>query len=451
FNQLDAYNAPEGKLYWDATNNRPAANNPWLNPFAPHPYSVFDDLNHTTAATQYWVSRALEFWLKEYKIDGYRFDLAKGFTQTPSNDVTVENYDQSRVDNLLRYYDSIIPKFPGTYMILEFLGNFRSEEQEYVRRGFMVWGKNTDAYNQSTMGYASNSDFSKVVYKSGQEQLSIPAEVGYMESHDEERLMYKNLQYGNSANGYDVKNLPTALEREAAAAALFFTVPGPKMLWQFGERGYDLSINSNGGRTNAKPPHWEYMADPNRLKLFDAYSKLINLRISNPAVFNNNAFTYDFYDNGGLFKRFQIGDPVAGGMQVTVIANFDVIAQTRIVTFQTTGDWFNYLSNGNGGGISGATGNTFNLAAADQTITLQPGEYHVYLYQPFNVYTFIGNGNWSNATNWMYNSIPPTPLPAGAEILINAQSGGACILDTPLILGPGNKFTIVAGKVLRLP
>ncbi|MEO6548262.1 MAG: alpha-amylase family glycosyl hydrolase, partial [Ferruginibacter sp.] len=41
FNQLDAYNAPEGKLYWDATNNRPAANNPWLNPFAPHPYSVF--------------------------------------------------------------------------------------------------------------------------------------------------------------------------------------------------------------------------------------------------------------------------------------------------------------------------------------------------------------------------------------------------------------------------
>jgi glycosidase len=37
YNQLDAYNAPQGKLYWDAVNNRPAADNPWLNPDAPHP------------------------------------------------------------------------------------------------------------------------------------------------------------------------------------------------------------------------------------------------------------------------------------------------------------------------------------------------------------------------------------------------------------------------------
>ncbi|MEO7766592.1 MAG: alpha-amylase family glycosyl hydrolase, partial [Ferruginibacter sp.] len=114
YNQLDAFNAPEGKLYWDAANNKPATNNPWLNPDAPHPYSVFNDLNHTSAATQYWVSRALEYWITEYKVDGYRFDLAKGFTQTPSDNTTVENYDQSRVDNLKRYYDSIIPKYPGT-------------------------------------------------------------------------------------------------------------------------------------------------------------------------------------------------------------------------------------------------------------------------------------------------------------------------------------------------
>ncbi|MCW3089119.1 MAG: type sorting protein [Ferruginibacter sp.] len=449
YNQLDALNAPEGKLYWDATNNRPAINNPWLNPSAPHPYSVFNDLNHTTAATQYWVSRALEYWITEYKIDGYRFDLAKGFTQTATNETTVENYDQSRVDNLSRYYDSIIPKHPDTYMILEFLGNFRSEEQEYVRRGFMLWGNSNPTYNQSTMGYASNSDFSKVVYKSGQEQFSIPAEVGYMESHDEERLMYKNLQFGNIAGGYDVKNLATALERNAAAAAVFFTVPGPKMLWQFGERGYDLSINSNGGRTANKPPHWEYMADANRLKLWDAYSKLINLRVSNPAVFNNTSFSYDFYDNGGLVKRFQIADP-AGGMQVTVISNLDVVPQTRTITFQTAGKWYNYLGNGTGTGINGATGNSFDLAAAAQSITLQPGEYHVYINQPSNIYTFIGNGSWSVAANWIYNSVPPSPLPGGSEIIINAQSGGECFLDAPVTLAPGDKFTVIAGKKLRI-
>jgi hypothetical protein len=32
--------------------------------------------------------------------------------------------------------------------------------------------------------------------------------IGYAESHDEERLMYKNLQYGNNTNpAHNVKNL----------------------------------------------------------------------------------------------------------------------------------------------------------------------------------------------------------------------------------------------------
>jgi hypothetical protein len=42
-------------------------------------------------------------------------------------------------------------------------------------------------------------------------------------------------------------------------------------------------------------------------------------------------------------------------MQVTVVANFDVVAQTRTISFQTTGTWFNYVANGTGNGINGAT------------------------------------------------------------------------------------------------
>lgn len=453
YNHLDAYNAPEGKLYWDAANNRPAANNPWLNLSAPHPYSVFQDLNHTSAATQYWVSRALEYWITEYKVDGYRFDLAKGFTQKVTDETSVENFDGARIDNLKRYYDSIIPRFPGTYMILEFLGTQRAEEQVYTYTGFMLWGNNNPAYNQNTMGYSSNSDFSKIVYNSSQQAFSIPAEMGYMESHDEERLMFKNLQYGNSSGGYNVKNLATALERQEAAAALFFTVPGPKLIWQFGERGYDSSINSFGGRTANKPPLWEYMADPNRLKLYNVYAKLINLRLSNPAVFNNTSFSYDFYDNAGLVKRFQIADPLPNGMRVTVIANFDVVPQARTVTFQTEGKWYNYLGNGAGSGINGPGGSSFNLdpGTATQNITLAPGEYHVYIYQPLTVYSFIGTGNWTDATNWTYNTIPPTPLPGGSEIIISPQSGGECILNTPQTISPGAKFTVVSGKNLKIP
>ncbi len=375
--------APQAKLYWDAANNRPAANNPWLNISAPHPYSVFNDFNHTSTATQYLVQRSIDHWLNEYRVDGFRFDLAKGFTQTVTNTTTVENYDATRVANLNRYYDGTITNHAGTYMILEFLGSLPcQEEQEYATKGFMLWGNNNYVYNQCTMGYTASSDISPIVYSDPKKAFSNPAEMGYMESHDEERTMYRNITSGNSSGGYNVKTLTTALAREEAAASVFFTVPGPKMIWQFEERGYDIPLTFGGSNLANKPPHWEYMADPNRKHLYDVYASIIQLRLNNPAVFNNTSFTYDLNNAGGLVKLFQIADPVATGKKITVLANFDVVAQTKSVTFQSTGDWTNYISNGTGTGINGATAANFTLTNATQSITLQPGEYHIYVSVP---------------------------------------------------------------------
>jgi hypothetical protein len=50
--------------------------------------------------------------------------------------------------------------------------------------------------------------------------------LGYAESHDEERLMYKNLQFGNSANaGHNVKTLNVALSRMSAIGAVSLLIP----------------------------------------------------------------------------------------------------------------------------------------------------------------------------------------------------------------------------------
>ena len=414
-------NAPQAKMYWDANNNRPAPNNPWLNPVAPHAYAFFNDFNHTSTATQYLVQRSLNHWISEYRIDGYRFDLAKGFTQTSSNTTTIENYDASRIANLNRYYDATVTANPGTYMILEFLGTLPcQEEQEYAAHGFMLWGNNNFTYNQCTMGFVSNSDISPVVYSSSQRAYNNPASVGYMESHDEERTMYKNLTFGNSSGGYNVKNLNTALAREEAAATVFFTVPGPKMIWQFEERGYDIPLNFGGSNVANKPPHWEYMNVPERVHLYNAYKSIIQLRLNNPAVFNNTSFNYEF--NNGLVKLFQIADPNTAGLKVTVIANLDVVPQTKTITFQATGNWTNYISNGTGTGLNGTTGNNFTLAAAVQTITLQPGEYHIYLSIPVCA-TPLPTA--TSPVNYCQNAVA-TPLQANGTNLLwyTAATGG---------------------------
>jgi len=183
--------------------------------------------------------------------------------------------------------------------------------------------------------------------------------VAYFESHDQERLQFKNGAYGNSSGSYNVQTLTTGLQRDAMGAAFMFSSPGPKMVWQFGELGYDISINQNG-RTGDKPILWNYNTDPNRLALYRVYQKMINMKIKNP-VFATTNFSYSLT---GAVKTIQLLDPTA---DVEVVGNFDVVSNTAIVSFPATGIWIDNL-----------TGTTYNVTSANMTMTLAPGEYHVY-------------------------------------------------------------------------
>ncbi len=394
--------APMVQLYWDAANNRPAANNPWFNPVQKHAFNVGYDMNHESLATRYFVSRVVEHWLTDYKIDGFRFDLSKGFTQTQTCDANGNNcnvgawgnYDQSRVDIWKRYYDTLQLKSPGSYCILEHFAD-NSEEIALSNYGMMLWGNMNYNYNQATMGYSSGWNFGYGI--ASVRGWANPYLVTYAESHDEERLMYRNIQYGNSSGSNNIKDTTTALKREEMAAAFLFTIPGPKMLWQFGELGYDYSINycqdgsiNNNCRTDPKPIRWDYLAQPARKKLHDVYSSLIKLRFNNlyKNLFTSNTIQQDFT---GAFKYLKLSQ---GGASIVVIGNFDVIPQTGSVTFQNAGTWYDYLN-----------GTTITVTGTPQSFNLQPGEYHVYLNMnaalPVTLISFDGKNNGSkNLLSW---------------------------------------------------
>lgn len=67
-----------------------------------------------------------------------------------------------------------------------------------------------------------------------------------------------------------------------------------------------------------------------------------------------------------------------------------------------------------------------------------------------NVYTFTGNGNWTIASNWLNNLVPPTPLPSGSSIIIDHTAGGQCVLNTAQTLSAGSTITVNSGKNLVL-
>ena len=451
---------PWAKMWWDGANNCTAENNPWFNVVAKHEFNVYHDMNHENAMVKEHVKRSLEHLLTEYDVDGFRFDLTKGFTQNNTlGDVGAwGRYDQSRVDILKGYADHIWSVNENAVVIFEHLADY-SEEKVLAEHGIKLWRNMNGTYRSAVSG--GSGDFS-----GSYEKNLYGGWVSYMESHDEERLCYgagadassvtwgicgtltnwssditmaadgaffsaKNVtfkaddmfkirkvgewndafNYGASTKGYKLPlnteykltlgsgsqdmavpaagtydvyfslaaekvwlmeagkrpadpsvtpgggaaedPLTVAMRRAGASAAFFLTVPGPKMIWQFGEIGYDYSIDYND-RTGEKPVVTDqYMAVPARKALYDTYAALLKFRRENPRFFDSDA-SFTWTPTGTLKKITCTVD----GKSFHVVGNFDKQNVTYAVP---SGTWTDYI---NGGTVSGS-------------ITLKEGEFRL--------------------------------------------------------------------------
>jgi len=384
------------RLYYNKEKYRPTWQNPWFNELIPHPYGYHNDFDHESQYTKDFVDSVLLYWISEYHMDGYRLDLSKGFTNTVTVGYDEEgdinwtdvgawgNYDDVRVANIKRMADVVWEQYPSTYMILEHLAGF-DEEKTLSDHGFMLWCgmAANEQYSQAAMGWPDNSDFKYGVSYQNYQGNSLGRHnlVGYMESHDEERLMYKCYTYGNmniegNDTTYNTRDKETALERMGQVAAFFFTIPGPKMFWQFGERGYDYSINwpaveePGATRTDKKPPLWQYMEEGERQYLYKVYRALIDLKT------DYNIFRTSNYEmsTAAYDKRIRLWDDgyCEGEMQVVILGNFNVVSQSVWPEFSHDGEWYDYF-----------TGDTINISSVQTenqgfSFEYQPGEYHIY-------------------------------------------------------------------------
>ncbi len=363
-NQAD-YENPYVKMYWDGA--KPTATSPFFNPSATHPYSVFFDFNHESTHTQWLVDVVTKFWLEEYKIDGYRFDLSKGFTETPSgsNVDLWGQYDASRVKIWKRIYDKIRSYDASAYVVLEhFAAN--NEENELGNYGMLLWGNSKFDMARVAQGYTQ--DLSNASYK--MRGFTNPSVMNYIESHDEERLMVEVTNGGKK-----VFTAQEKLERMKMAAATFFTIPGPKMIWQFGELGYDVSINENG-RTGTKPLKWTYAQDSERAKLLKVYQQLGALKTTKP-IFTTTDFTV------GSLSAVKRNLLMKGSDYLLVLANPDINSQVVSASFPKTGLWYDYFS-----------GKSFEVKDAEAKMNLLPGEFHLLTNVAWNT-TNLGLVPWS--------------------------------------------------------
>jgi len=376
---------PMVRMYWDAAANKPSADNPWFNRDATHPFNVGYDFNHESTYTQDFVDSVNSYWLTEYHFDGFRFDLSKGFTQTNNpNDVGAwSSRDDSRIALLSRMANKIWETDQNAYVILEHFAD-ASEETALASEGMLLWRNMGHAYHTALGGEAGDSFTG----------ATADSHVSYMESHDEQRQLFEVFNNGLTEGQYNTRDTTIALERLKTNAAFFLTLPGPKMIWQFGELGYDIDINFNG-RVGNKPLPWGsaglgYYEDPLRQYLYDAFSAILVLRKEIDEQ-TNASYTYDF---SGDARSIKID---SDGLDVVIIGNFGLTNENIDYSFTETGDWFDYFE-----------GSGFDVSNVSASTELQPGYFKIFTNQQ------VGNG-FENVVEAYDNPVTVSPVEFGAE------------------------------------
>ncbi len=350
---------PLVRLYNDGDYGAPTADNPWLNRVAKHPFNVGYDFNHESEYTKAFVDTVNHYWLSEYKFDGYRFDLSKGFTQFNSGDnVSLwSQRDESRIAIWKNIYDNIKADFPDAYVILEHFAD-NSEERELADYGLMFWGNMNGDFRAMAKGESRN--FNWGYYKTrGWNQSNL---MTYMESHDEERTMWESLTFGQTSP-VNIRQLKNAVNRNQLMATFFFAIPGSKMIWQFEEFGYDLELNDD--RLGIKPTRWNYLDNAERARLFNLYRAMIKLK--NEYNLFNDPEDVEIAFNTAV-KSIHTKDR---NLEMVLYGNFgNTTVNNATLTFPSNGTWYNYF-----------TGDEVTVAGGELIARLRPNQFLLYTNQ----------------------------------------------------------------------
>ncbi len=367
-----------------------------------HDFNVFNHLNHDHEYIQYWMDRANEHWLETYNVDGFRFDLTKGFvTMEPDNDFETGGFDPNpfydrRVQNIERMADAMWDVDDSAYIILE---HFQRDEElqmaEYRRdeglQGMMFWQGMNSQYSDASMGFLGGaSNLSDTYHPNIGLEPGVANSVTYMESHDEQWMMRNMREFGNASDDgeYDTQELETALERQKLMGGFFLTVPGPRMLWQLGELGYGWGENEclkpggfdddgicapdDPGRTDPKPVRTEeYFNDPDRRAVYETWGALLNLRQEfEPMRSLTSVVNLDVNSGDDPIRYIRL---VEGDQEVHIVGNFSLETAETDLSFLDNGTWYDFFP-----------GEEFEIndENRNEAVPMQPSEFHVYVNEP---------------------------------------------------------------------
>lgn len=426
FNQSDGLH-PWYQLY-------PVGSNPFYNASAPHEFSVLNDWIQDNALVQQQFEDALQYWLREYKVDGFRFDLVKGLGDNNSYGSGTGAYNKSRVERMKKLHAAMMEVNPDAYFINENLADAK-EENEMAEDGQLNWANINNSACQFAMGHSSDSNLNR--FDAVNNGRTWGSTVAYCESHDEERMGYKQTQWAAAG----VKgNHSVSMRRLASTAAQMILAPGAHMIWQFGELGDDQTTKKSNGENNTDPKivNWNYLDDADRKALYDSYCDFTYLRTEHADIFAQDA-SYSMTCGASNWADGRFIYASKGDKELICVINPNV---TGTKTFNVN---FKVADNASYKIASQAYNTTPSFDAAAGTVTV-----------PSNGYVVIVRSTMSGVECIPAETVKTEVYAVGNEIVVNGEYSNLEVFNTAgvrqntLNLPAGIYIVRVDGKTFKV-
>ncbi len=389
----------------------------------------------------------LRYWMTEYKFDGFRFDLVKGLgdndSYANSGDNATNSYNASRVARMRELQKVVEEINPNAYFINENLAGSK-EENEMAATGQLNWANINNAGCQFAMGYSSESDMNRFYAPKDGGRLW-GSTVSYLESHDEQRLAYKQNQWGVA----EIKGkLEPSMARLGSAAAQMILAPGAHMIWQFSEIGNSQNTkNSDGGNnTDPKIVNWAQFEEAPCKGLYDSYCELIGIRNLNRELFAEDA-TFEINCGTSSWANGRTLVSKNGSTELYTVVNPNVDNQlTVMVNFDKSDNSFYHI-------LSKSYGSEPSFSASSKTVTVPANCYVVIGSMDVSSVESVSDGIFSGllraysvAGEIMVDSSPSRVVVYGAD----GRMAGSLEEGERLAVSPGVYVLRAAGETLKI-
>lgn len=334
--------------------------NPMMGEFAEQ-FAGLVGPDYTKEFAREFFHRVNEFWLDEYRVDGFRYDFVPGSYDGPTG------VGYAELVHHTYHYSQTIPRFQshdGRSRVLQVAEHLAKPREMLAKtysnacwqnelldaaRGMARGGPIPD-----TIGHRLDPELGgyPATYEDPATGERLPvAPFQYLESHDHGRfvnefgrLAFTDLvgePYGDRALAYKTQPYAIAL----------LTAKGIPMLWQGQELGENWGLPGGADPQRIlfeRPVHWEYFYDPIGKAMVRLYRILGMLRRRHAALGSRSHLHYEDdadHRSRGLvvYRRQMSAEAARTGEVLIVVLNFRNYAQEVVVEFPLVGPWHDLI------------------------------------------------------------------------------------------------------------